>query len=65
MATPAHRAAEYRRKAEKCRLQSNAAKHHEVTESWRKLAAQWERLAEEIDSTTSQQAQQPQTKERP
>jgi hypothetical protein len=31
-----------------------SSKFHEIKESWRKLAAQWERLAPAIDSTTQQ-----------
>jgi hypothetical protein len=59
MAMPSHRAIGYRRKAQECRLKAEAAKLSETKESWRKLAAQWERLAQEIHPT-SQPAQQPQ-----
>jgi hypothetical protein len=61
---PSRRAYYYRKKAEECRLHAAAAKHADVEESWQKLAAQWERLAQEI-KPASQQAQQPQTKEQP
>jgi hypothetical protein len=62
------RAHYYRKKAEECRLHAAAAKHAEVEESLQRLAAQWERLARELDVTgqqaTGEQAQQPQTKKR-
>jgi hypothetical protein len=65
---PMRRAHYYRKKAEECRLHAAAAKHAEVEETLQKLAAQWERLAMELDATgqqaTGQQAQQPQTKKR-
>jgi hypothetical protein len=58
---PSRRADYYRTKAKECRLHAAAAKHADVEESWQKLAAQWERLAEEV-KPASQQAQQPQMK---
>jgi hypothetical protein len=42
---PNGRAAEYRLKAQECLPLAEAAKHYDVKASWRKLAAQWERLA--------------------
>jgi len=57
------RAVEYRKKAEECRLLAEKAKLPEVNESWRKLATQWEWLAQEVDAS-GQQAQQPQGKGR-
>jgi hypothetical protein len=62
MAIPSHRAIEYRRRARECRLKAEAAKLSETKQSWWKLAAQWERLAQEIHPMTPQ-AQQPQRKE--
>jgi len=60
---PMRRAHYYRKKAEECRLQAAGAKHAEVEETLQRLAAQWERLARELDAT-GQQAQQRQAKER-
>jgi hypothetical protein len=45
-----HRAEHYRRKANECRLHAAGAKHLEVEASWQKLAAEWERLARELDA---------------
>ena len=65
---PMRRAHYYRKKAEECRLQAAAAKHAEVEKTLQRLAAQWERLARELDAAgqqaTGQQAQQPRTKKR-
>jgi hypothetical protein len=58
-----HRVYHYRKQAEECRLQAGKSKHHDHRESWLKLAAQWQRLAEEVERD-GQQAHQPQTKER-
>jgi hypothetical protein len=54
MAMPSNRAIEYRRKARECRLKAEAAKLSETKQSWWKLAAQWERLAQEIHPITPQ-----------
>ena len=63
-ANPMRRAHYYRKKAEECRLHAAAAKHAEVEETLQRLAAQWERLVQEV-KPASQQAQRPQTKEQP
>jgi hypothetical protein len=55
------RAVKYRKKVEECRVLAGKAKLHEVKKSWLKLALQWERLAQEVDSP-GQQAQQLQSK---
>jgi hypothetical protein len=64
MAMPSNRAIEYRHKAQECRLKAEATKLSETKQSWWKLAAQWERLAQEIHPITPQ-AQQPQRKGAP
>ena len=45
-------------------LQAEKSKHEDHKAAWQKLAAQWQRLAQEVDPS-SQQAQQPQTTKRP
>src|SRR3954449_12262373 len=52
MAMPRNRAIEYRHKAQECRLKAEATKLSETKQSWWKLAAQWERLAQEIHPIT-------------
>lgn len=59
------RADHYRRQAEDCRLQAEKSKLDGDKASWLKLAAQWQRMAEEADPASSQQAQQPQAKAKP
>jgi hypothetical protein len=54
MAMPSNRAIEYRHKAQECRLKAEATKLSETKQSWWKLAAQWERLAQEIHPITPQ-----------
>jgi anaerobic glycerol-3-phosphate dehydrogenase len=54
------RADRYRQQAEECRNQANSSKHTDHQESWRKLATQWDRLAEGVAPRVGQQAQQPQ-----
>jgi hypothetical protein len=44
-------------------LLAEKAKLQDIKESWQKLATQWQRLAQEVDSG-SQQAHQPQTTKR-
>ena len=50
---PARRAHYYRKKAEECRLHAAAAKDAAVEETLQRLAAQWERLARELDANSS------------
>jgi hypothetical protein len=46
-------------------LQAENSKLDGDKASWLKLAAQWQRMAEEADPASSQQAQQPQAKAKP
>jgi hypothetical protein len=64
MATISNRVQDYRRNAEECRLQATKSRLEADKTSWLKLAARWHRMAEETDPTR-QQAQQPQTREKP
>jgi hypothetical protein len=43
------RADQYRREAAQCREQAERSKREEDKASWLKLAAQWQRMAEEAD----------------
>jgi hypothetical protein len=54
----------YREQAENCRLEAEKSKYDDHKISWLKLAAQWQRLAEEAGSRR-QQAEQSQPKEKP
>ena len=46
---PHTRAAHYRQQAEECRLQAERTKGEDDKASWLKIAAQWQRMAEDAD----------------
>jgi gluconate kinase len=62
---PKRKADHYRQQAEECREQAARALRDEDRESWLKLAAKWQRMADEAHrpAQQGQQAQQPQPKE--
>ena len=61
---PGRNSEHYRRQAEECRAQASRALRVEDRESWLKLAAKWQKLAEAGgDKHAAQFAQQPGVKE--